>query len=231
MIKEAREILGLAVSKYTLCDRGQSLEIVHFSDAMPSAGYNGPMVASLSSTGAPIQMPGTNRPSKYRLLKKAIDGPDGIVALDITPNGPNAFDIAYQEEGRHMIRGLGMIDPHDPESLLISWWAGDVKPYGIVKYTIEDASTISAIYISDMSPDEFGRGIAKGDTQNGFPGHYSLTYHETNGREWGPFDWRLTESGEVIDLEWRLEGKLICKGFGFIDPATPSLVVNYIAVG
>ncbi len=41
----------------------------------------------------------------------------------------------------------------------------------------------------------------------------------------------VIESGELIDLVWREEGKVISREFGITDPGDPrALIVNYIPV-
>ncbi len=87
---------------------------------------------------------------------------------------------------------------------------------GVVYYRI--ASTGDAIdatwYTSRLDKKEIGRGIAKGDTSNGFPGNYIVTYFCPNGSDSGTFDLKIEKTGPIYDLSWSKDGKLLFIGVG-----------------
>lgn len=64
---------------------------------------------------------------------------------------------------------------------------------GVVYYRITPTGkTIDATwYTSRLDKKETGRGIAKGDTSNGFPGDYMITYFYPDGSEAGTFDLKI----------------------------------------
>ena len=114
---------------------------------------------------------------------------------------------------------------------MVSWWSGEVVPYGVVRYTIRDGQTIDGFYISKMTPDHPGADVAVGDTSKGFHGDFILNSREVNGRTWGPHHWSLRQHGDVADVVWREHGKTFCLGLGMIDPADrQSILVNYVPV-
>jgi hypothetical protein len=101
----------------------------------------------------------------------------------------------------------------------------------VVKYAIEDDSTVSGYYISKMSPDLPGADIATGDTTGGFAGDYVLNSKEVSGRTWGPHDWQLSRRGDVVELTWREHGRVFCRGLGIVDPGDDkAIIATYIAL-
>jgi hypothetical protein len=62
---------------------------------------------------------------------------------------------------------------------------------------------------------ELGSGIARGDTADGFCGVFEVQYYEP----WGetairPYELTVTKNGEVRDLKWRRDGKVVLVGIG-----------------
>lgn len=91
---------------------------------------------------------------------------------------------------------------------------------GVVYYRIGAApNTIDAIwYTSRLEKKETGRGIAIGETSNGFPGEYVVTYYFPDGSEAGTFDLKIEKTGPVYDLSYRKNGELLFIGVGIETP-------------
>ena len=87
---------------------------------------------------------------------------------------------------------------------------------GVVYYRIKSTGKgIDAIwYSSRLDKKEIGRGIAKGDTSNGFPGNYVITYFNPDGNESGIFDLKIVKTGPIYDLSWSKDGELLFIGVG-----------------
>lgn len=69
-------------------------------------------------------------------------------------------------------------------------------------------------YSSRLDRKEIGRGIVKGDTSNGFPGNYIVTYFYPDGSEAGTFDLKIEKTGSIYDLSWSRDGELLYIGVG-----------------
>jgi len=87
---------------------------------------------------------------------------------------------------------------------------------GIVYYRMGRAeNTIDATwYTSRLDKKEIGKGIARGDTSNGFLGDYVVTYFYPDGSEAGTFDLKIRKTGPVYDLSYSRDGKLLFLGVG-----------------
>jgi hypothetical protein len=87
---------------------------------------------------------------------------------------------------------------------------------GIVYYRIRPTGNIidASWYTSRLEKKETGKGIAKGDTSNGFPGDYIVTYFYPDGSEARTFDLKITKTGPVYDLSYSRNGKLFFLGVG-----------------
>ena len=87
---------------------------------------------------------------------------------------------------------------------------------GVVYYRMGATSnTIEATwYTSRLEKRETGRGLANGDTSNGFPGEYFVAYFHPDGSKAGTFDLRIEKAGAVYDLSWSQQGKLTHVGVG-----------------
>lgn len=221
MASDELERLGLGVAKCTVRTSEPAVMDVSYYGARQVA----PAAQRIRfrSDGAAITFPG------HCTLHPA-EGGDPL-ELDVARTGAHGFALTVLAAGQQAARGIGLIDPDDPESLLVSWWTGEVEPYGIVKYAIRDDRTIEGYYISKMSPDQPGSDIAIGDTRGGFPGSYVLNSREVNGRTWGPHQWVLTARGGLIDFAWSEHGKVFCRGLGIVDPHDSSATIaTYIAL-
>jgi len=91
---------------------------------------------------------------------------------------------------------------------------------GIVYYRMgRSENTIDATwYTSRLDKKEIGKGIARGNTSNGFPGDYVVTYLYPDGSEAGTFDLKITKTGLVYDLSYSRNGKLLFLGVGIDTP-------------
>ena len=86
---------------------------------------------------------------------------------------------------------------------------------GIVHYRIKNKNEIDAIwYSSRLDKKEIGKGVAYGDTSNGFPGEYKITYFDPDGNNTGTFDLKIIKSDLVHELYWSLDGKVLFVGVG-----------------
>lgn len=217
---------GLAVAKWTLrSDDPCLIDCIYYRDSQIERDDHRPHGTILCSNRAVSGFAGD-----YHLVPAVGENEFGAITLNSEAVGRSGYLLNASRDGQCLAQGLALTDPHDARSLLISWWTGSVRPYGIVKYTIHDRHSLKACYLSEMSPETPGRGTAIGNTLDGFPGTYALTYEEESGDTWGPFEWSLAARGDIIDLTWRLDGRIVCSGFGVVDPDTPSIIVNYVAV-
>jgi len=87
---------------------------------------------------------------------------------------------------------------------------------GVVYYRINSTrNEIDAIwYSSRLANKEIGKGVAKGDTSNGFAGNYDITYFNPDGSDSGTFDLKIEKTGPIYDLAWSKEGELLFIGVG-----------------
>jgi len=87
---------------------------------------------------------------------------------------------------------------------------------GVVYYRIKSSgNTIDATwYTSRLDKKETGKGIAGGDTLNGFPGDYIVTYFYPDGSEAGTFDLKIEKNGPIYDLSYSKSGELLFVGVG-----------------
>ena len=86
----------------------------------------------------------------------------------------------------------------------------------IVHYHINSTGNeIDAVwYSSRLDKKETGKGVAKGDTSNGFSGEYKITYFDPDGNDTGTFDLNIIKNNMVYELYWRLDGELLFVGVG-----------------
>lgn len=86
---------------------------------------------------------------------------------------------------------------------------------GVVHYQIKNENEIEALwYTSRLDQKILCKGVAKGDTTNGFPGNYVVTYFNPDGTERSVFNLKIEKQGDVYDLSWSLEGKVLIVGVG-----------------
>jgi hypothetical protein len=213
---------SVAVAKYTPAGHGKVR--VHFLDV-------GDEVREATLTGVSSLFRGGTHAIDFEE-----DGSRRSMELTITPRG-KVFDLEVAPSGSTSAHGMGIIDPEFSNSLLVSWWCGDARPAGIVKYVLGDKpATIIPTYTSVMLEasgfnDVLG-GFATGRTSDGFPGTYSITYNGEGDTSFGPYEWTITQRGHVLDLTWDDAGTRTIDGFGFADPeSTRSIIVVYWGAG
>ncbi|MBI5601800.1 MAG: hypothetical protein HY879_00435 [Deltaproteobacteria bacterium] len=87
---------------------------------------------------------------------------------------------------------------------------------GVVYYRMgATGNTIEATwYTSRLEKKETGRGTATGDTSNGFPGDYVVTYLYPDGSEAGTFDLKIEKTGPIYDLSYSKNGEILFVGVG-----------------
>jgi len=87
---------------------------------------------------------------------------------------------------------------------------------GVAYYRIKTGgNVVEAIwYTTRQNKKKLGTGIAKGDTSNGFPGNYTITYFNADGNETGTYDLEIEKTGAIYDLFYRKDGKLLFVGVG-----------------
>lgn len=87
---------------------------------------------------------------------------------------------------------------------------------GIVHYRIKpNQNEIEALwYSSRLDQKEICKGIAKGDTSNGFPGEYVVTYFNPDGSHRSTYDLEIKKNVSVYDLLWSQNGKVLVVGVG-----------------
>ena len=62
--------------------------------------------------------------------------------------------------------------------------------------------------------------------------HYSITYEGEGDTSFGPYEWTITQRGDVLDLTWDDVGTRTIDGFGFADPeSSRSIIVVYWGAG
>ncbi len=91
---------------------------------------------------------------------------------------------------------------------------------GVVHYRIRSTgNAFDAVWhTTSSSTKETGTGIAEGDTSNGFPGKYIITYFGSDGSEVGNFELTIEKTGPIYNLSWNKDGEQLYAGVG-IDTA------------
>ncbi len=87
---------------------------------------------------------------------------------------------------------------------------------GVVHYRIRlsGGELEARWYSTRLDAKACGTGLAKGDTSNGFPGAYEITYYYPDGTVSAELDLKIEQSGEVFDLYYMKEGKVLLTGVG-----------------
>jgi hypothetical protein len=207
----------MAVAKYSAASGGGVQ--AHFLDDGDEV-----RVATISGLDSPL-VTGTHQ---VGFSERGISRP---LQLTITPRG-KVFDLKAGD-GTRTALGMGIADPEFPDALLVSWWCGEIRPAGIVKYMLgSEPDTIIPTYTSVMleasGVHDVRGGRATGSTASGFPGRYTITYEGAGSTTFGPFDWTIASRAGVLDLTWEAGGRRVIDGFGFPDPhSSRSIIVVY----
>jgi hypothetical protein len=91
---------------------------------------------------------------------------------------------------------------------------------GVVHYVIRpEGGAIDAIWCSTrFDSDKQGTGVAVGDTSNGFPGKYKITYYYPDGKFSAELELGIVKSGDVYQLTYSKDGKVLVVGIGLETP-------------
>lgn len=91
---------------------------------------------------------------------------------------------------------------------------------GVVFYTIRpEGGLIDAVWHSTrFEAGEPGTGIARGDTSNGFPGTYDITYYYPDGRVSAELELGISKTGNTYKLTYSKDGEILLAGVGIETP-------------
>jgi len=92
---------------------------------------------------------------------------------------------------------------------------------GVIHYVIRpEGGAIDAIWHSTrFDSDKQGTGIAKGDTSNGFPGTYEITYYYPDGTVSAELELGIVKSGDVYRLTYSKDEEILLVGIGLETPS------------
>lgn len=92
---------------------------------------------------------------------------------------------------------------------------------GVVHYVIRpEGGVLDAVWHSTRHPsDKQGTGIARGDTSNGFPGSYEITYYRPDGTISAELDLSIEKDGDIYTLTYSKEGTALLIGTGLETPS------------
>ncbi len=104
--------------------------------------------------------------------------------------------------------------------------------YGVCIYRKNDDGSLDATWHASELPRDVlsnGQAVRKDvDTGNEFSGNYVVTYRDPGGAVEGVRDLKIRQENEIYQLEWLLDGEIVCKGVGFENDE--ALVVSYVDV-
>ncbi|MEM8648826.1 MAG: hypothetical protein AAGF86_21160 [Pseudomonadota bacterium] len=91
---------------------------------------------------------------------------------------------------------------------------------GVVHYVMRpEGGVIDAVWHSTrMGTDQHGTGVATGDTSNGFPGTYAITYYLADGTVSAELELGIEKQGTVFRLTYSKDGELLLEGIGLETP-------------
>ena len=92
---------------------------------------------------------------------------------------------------------------------------------GVVHYVIRpEGGIIDAIWHSTrFDGNRQGTGVARGDTSNGFPGTYDITYYRPDGTVSAELELTITKDGDIHTLTYSKDGEALLRGVGLETPA------------
>ncbi|MCP5084290.1 MAG: hypothetical protein GY948_21590 [Alphaproteobacteria bacterium] len=92
---------------------------------------------------------------------------------------------------------------------------------GVVHYVIRpEGGVIDAVWHSTrFASDKQGTGIARGDTSNGFPGTYDVTYYRPDGTISAELELSIEKEGEIYTLTFSKDGTALLAGIGLETPS------------
>lgn len=92
---------------------------------------------------------------------------------------------------------------------------------GVVQYRLNHVEKrMHAVWYSTTLETKFkGTGITEiCDTDNGFSGDYKICYVDHAGKNLGSFDLRIEQIGEIYELSWRKNNRVMFVGVGIETP-------------
>lgn len=102
---------------------------------------------------------------------------------------------------------------------------------GVVHYIIRpEGGVIDAVWhTTRFASEKCGTGVARGDTSNGFPGTYDITYYYPDGTVSAELELGIVKNGDVYDLTYSKDGQLLLRGIGLETPV--GLAGGYRRIG
>ena len=102
---------------------------------------------------------------------------------------------------------------------------------GVVYYEIRpEGGLIDARwYTTRLEVQQAGTGLATGDTSNGFPGRYDISYYFPDGKLSIELELEIEKTGDVYALRYNKDGKTLLAGVGFETPG--GLAAGYRKLG
>ena len=102
---------------------------------------------------------------------------------------------------------------------------------GVVYYEIrpEGGQIDAKWYTTRLEAKQAGTGLAIGDTSNGFPGRYEISYYFPDGALSIVLDLEIEKTGDVYELRYKKDGETLLAGVGFETPH--GLVAGYRKLG
>ncbi len=91
---------------------------------------------------------------------------------------------------------------------------------GVVHYVIRPGGDVlDAVWHSTRFPSQKrGTGVARGDTSNGFPGSYKITYYRPDGSISAELDLTIEKDGDIYTLTYSKAGTVLLVGAGLETP-------------
>lgn len=92
---------------------------------------------------------------------------------------------------------------------------------GVVQYQLNrvEKRMHAVWYSSTLDTNKTGTGITElCDVDNGFSGTYKIQYTDHLGKNLGVFDLRIEKSGEIYELYWMKNDRVIFVGVGIETP-------------
>jgi hypothetical protein len=111
---------------------------------------------------------------------------------------------------------------------------------GLGEYRIsaDEPGVVKARYITSASR-EIGSGRARGDTSDGFAGHYRIQYFDAPGELIGDLDLHIQQTGESYRLTWRHRrenvrlpvavGDVVYEGIGLLTGSNTMAITHWMS--
>ena len=91
---------------------------------------------------------------------------------------------------------------------------------GVVHYVMRpEGGVIDAVYYTTrLDESRPGTGVARGNTSNGFPGTYDITYYYPNGDKAIDLELVIEKEGGIYKFSYLQDGQLLLIGVGVETP-------------